>query len=188
MAEKKNQPKTAKNAKSEAAGKKNAEEKKTNIPYLYIAVAIIVVAGAFVLIKGPMIGAPVPFSTFKSTFQSASRVGIVATFSNQSQYENESPCFTSLIQVVARTRKASTIDFFIVNQANATCTYSSTGLGGAISLNTSNSAHCIGIAKSEPTLFLNYSASNSTMITASSMFIYGNSRHMASCPIEVEMN
>ena len=120
MADKKNQAKTAKNAKSEATGKKNSEEKKANVPYLYIAIGIIVIVGLFLLIKGPTGGASVPFSTFKSTFQSAPRVGIVATFSNQNQYENESPCFTSLIQVVARTRKASTIDFFIVNQANAT--------------------------------------------------------------------
>lgn len=187
MAEKKNQAKTAKNAKAESVGKKKVEDKKANIPYFYIAVAVIIVIGAFLLLKGP-VGSPVPFSTFKSTFQSAQRVSIVATFSNQSQYENESPCFTSLIQVVARTRKASTIDFFIINQANATCTYSNTGLGGAISLNTSNSAYCIGIAKSEPSLFLNYSDSNSTRITSSSMFVYGNSKYMASCPIEVEMN
>ena len=188
MAENKNQAKAAKNAKAESAGKKKAAAKKSGVPYLYIAVAVIVIVAALFLLKGPLVGSSVPFSTFKSTFQSAPRVGIIATFSNQSQYENESPCFTSLIQVVARARKASTIDFFIVNQANSTCTYSNTGLGGAISLSTSNSSYCIGIARSEPSLFLNYSASNSTMITRSGMFVYGNSKYMASCPIEVEMN
>lgn len=188
MAEKKSQVKTPKNAKAQSTEKKRTDDHKASIPYLYIAIAVVVVVGAYLFLKGPMIGSSVPFSTFKSTFQSAARVSIVASFSNQSQYENESPCFTSLIQVVARTRKASTIDFFIINQANATCTYSNTGLGGTISLSTSNSTYCLGVARSEPSLFINYSTYNSTKITASSMYVYGNGRYMASCPIEVEMN
>lgn len=188
MAEsKRNDPKQHKSTKQAGAAKNEAQPKRNS--YLYAAIAVIIVAAlALILLNGPIFGASVPFSTFKSGFQSASRVSVTATFSNQSQYEDESPCFTSLIQVIARSRKASTIDFFIINQANATCTYSNTGLGGSVSLSTTNSSHCLGIARSEPAIFLNYSSYNHTFITTRQMFVYGNSQYMASCPIEVELN
>lgn len=163
-----------------------SERKKPN-RYAYAAVAIVVIAvaaaSAYVFLST---SASVPFSTFKSGFQSAPRVGVVATYSNQSQYAAESPCFTSIIQVIARSRKASTIDFFIINQQNDSCIYSATGLGGSISTAVTNSSHCIGIAESEPSIFLNYSTQNSTHITSSRMYVYGNSRYMAvSCPTTV---
>ena len=93
-----------------------------------------------------------------------------------------------MIQVIAHSRKASTIDFFIIDQHNSTCVYSATGLGGSISPVTTNSSHCLGIAYSESGFFLNYSAVNSTMITLSHMYVYGNTEYMKSCPIAVELS
>ncbi len=180
MAEKK-QTKQNKGAKRESHQRRN--------PYLYAAVVIVIVAAALVLfLAGPALNVSVPFSTFKANFQSAARVSVTATYSNQSQYEAESPCFTSMLEVIAHSRKASTIDFFIIDSSNATCTYSATGLGGSVSPVTTNSSYCLGKADSEPGIFLNYSTANYTSITSSRMLVYGNSAYMTRCPIAVELN
>ncbi len=173
----------------QAKGDAQPKQKK-GIPATYAAVAvviIIVIAVAAYLGYG-ILGSSVPFPLFKSGFQSAPRVSLTVTYSNLSQYSAENPCFTSIIQVLAHSRKASTIDFFLVDQQNATCTYPKTGLGGNISIGTSSSSYCLGIAGSEPGIFLNYSSYNYTTITASHMFVYGNGNYMAQCPIAVELN
>jgi hypothetical protein len=186
MADNKKQPKQQ---RSRSARKEERSAEPGRNPYLYAAVAaIIIVAVVAFFYAGPALNPSVPFSTFKSGFQSAARVSITATYSNQSQYTSLSPCFTSMIQVIAHSRKASTIDFFIIDRQNSSCVYSTTGLGGSISPATTNSSYCIGIADSEPGIFLNYSAVNSTTTTLSRMFVYGNSEYMASCPIAVELN
>ncbi|MCL5413025.1 MAG: hypothetical protein M1569_01300 [Candidatus Marsarchaeota archaeon] len=156
------------------------------------AVVIIVVAAAiigYVFVVPQILPGAVQFSSFKSTFQSAQRVSVVASYGNQTQYANESPCFSSVIHTIAYSgRKLSTIDFFLINQANATCTYSKTGLGGSVVPQQSNASYCLGIAGSEPAIFLNYSGVNSTRITQNRLYAYGNSGYMAECPIAVEIS
>ena len=89
---------------------------------------------------------------------------------------------------MAHSRKASTIDFFLINSANATCTYSKTGLGGSVVPLQANASYCLSIANSEPGIFLNYSNTNSTRITPSHLYAYGDSAYMAECPIAVELS
>jgi hypothetical protein len=179
---------TSKKQSASAAGAK-AAQKSGKGPNILIIIAIIAAAAIIgVIIMVPQLLGSVPFSTFKSTFQSASRVSVVATYANTSQYTAESQCFSSIIQVVAHSRKASTIDFFIINQANDTCTYSSTGLGGSVTPVTANSSHCISIAASEPGIFLNYSDSNYTRVTTSHLYVYANGAYMDQCPIAVELS
>lgn len=153
-----------------------------------IAIAIIIIGAAAYLYVLPELNTQVPFSTFKATFQSAQRISIVATYMNSSQYADEVPCFTSVIQIVAYTRKPSTIDFYAIDAANNTCTYSTSGLGGSISPTTTNSSYCISKADSEPAIFLNYSATNSTSITAKSATVFGNQAYMLACPISIELS
>ena len=187
MAESKKQT----NRASRKAENSGAQPKgRRHMPSMYIAAAIaIIIIAAAAYIGYSMLGSSsVPFSFFKSGFQSAPRVSFTVTYSNLTQYSAENPCFTSIIQILAHSRKASTIDFFLVDQQNATCTYPKTGLGGNLSIGTSSSSYCLGIADSEPGIFLNYSSYNYTTITASRMFVYGNSNYMAQCPIAVELS
>lgn len=170
---------------AEKTPEKKSAGKGSNYP-LYIAIAIgVIIVMAFVYYSNSAGSTTtVPFSTFKSNLNNAARVSIAVTYYNESQYVNESPCFSSIIQVIAHSRAPSTIDFFLLNQTS--CTYSKTGLGGNVSPQTANTSYCLNIAQSEAGVFLNYSALNYTLITPQHIFIYGNSDYMRSCPIAVD--
>ncbi len=155
---------------------------------ILIAAVIVVVIVAFILYSKYPIISSVPFSTFKSGLQGASRISITATYNNQSQLSNESACFASIVQVVAHTRKASTIDFFIIDKTTNVCTYSNSGLGGQVNPVTTNATFCLSKAYGENGLFLNYSTTNSTTITANRMYVYANNAYLAACPIAIELS
>jgi cytoskeletal protein RodZ len=176
--------------KAEQKGeRKEGQRKQPNSRIALIAVAVIVIAAAaFIIFSNYQIISNVPFSTFKADIQGASRLSITATYYNDSQYAYESTCFTDIIQAIAHTRAASTIDFYIIDQPNNTCTYSKNGLGSSVNPITTNSSYCLSHAYSEDGIFLNYSSTNYTTITASRMYIYGNSAYMSNCPVAVELS
>lgn len=128
----------------------------------------------------------VPFSTFKNNFRSANRIALLVTYYNSSQYAYESQCFSTLIQAIAYTRNASTIDFYLLNQTN--CTFSPNGLGHELNVVTKPSSYCLNSARSEPSISLNYSPTNYTIIRAYKLYVYGNKEYMAKCPIAVDMS
>lgn len=186
---------TKKSERSDAKGprarqqKEKGEEKQGASRYLpYAAAVVVMIVIAAIAYFAFTNYVTVPFPTFKSAFLSAPRVSITATFANNTQFNIMNPCITSIIQFVAHTRNASTIDFFLVNSANATCTYSPSGLGHAISNITTQSAiKCIAVARSEPSLFLNFSSYNSTTITPIHMYAGGNAGYMSACPIASDL-
>jgi flagellar basal body-associated protein FliL len=174
--------------KTESSAKKKAPAPNTGkqeIKRIILAAIIIIIIAAAALFLLPMINAPVPFSTFKSNFQSALKIGVVGTLtqsSNQSQYVES--CAVKSVENIAYTRKPSTIDFYLIAQ-NGTCTYQQ-GLGTAAP-NIANASYCISLADNEPSVFLNYSSANHTSISASRLFAYGNAAYMSACPISVEL-
>jgi hypothetical protein len=151
---------------------------------LAVAVVAVVILAFFYLVLPSM--SNVPFTTFKDNFASAARVALIVTYGNQSQYAAESQCFPALVQTLSFTRNASTIDFFILNSTS--CFYPTSGLGRASNVTTTTPASCLARAGSEPTLYLNYSAKNSTMVKAYGLYVYGNAAYMAKCPIAVDMS
>ena len=187
--EKDAKPAVKKAEKKEAkAEEKEAKRQSSSRTLTIAAIAVIVIAIiAVVFLLLPSTATGVSFSSFKSTFDNSGRISIVATYWNASQYPLMSPCYTSVIQVIAHSRKASTIDFYLIDSANKSCTYSKSGLGGSIVPITTNASTCLATAYSEPAFFLNYSTANSTMITANRMFVYGNSQYMSSCPVAVNL-
>ncbi|MDE1851654.1 MAG: hypothetical protein KGH69_03130 [Candidatus Micrarchaeota archaeon] len=167
--------------------KKEEKPKKGMSKYLQMALVLVVAAILIAVVYLLYTSAPVSFSTFKSNFQSANRVSITATYYNTTQYADESPCMNSIIQVIAHTRKASTIDFFFIDASNNTCTYPIGTVGGQISVGSTNSSTCLNTARSEPGIFLNYSQGNAKVVTPYRLTVYGNSTYMSSCPIAIEM-
>ncbi len=151
-----------------------------------VAVIAILVLAVIFLVVPQFVG--VPFQTFKANFNSAHRVALAVTFSNQSQYVDTSPCYTALVEIIARNRNASSIGIYFINQTTSTCIYSSSGLGGSVNITTVNAATCIAFANSEPSIFLNYSASNYTRITPSQLYVGGDAAYLASCPIATEFS
>lgn len=172
------EPKMTNNAKTSASG-----SRLRAALLLIVPVALIFIVFFTVVLPGLT---NVPFSTFKSNFDSAKNVAIVVTYFNTSQYISQSQCFSTAIQVVAGRRNASSIGFYILNQTN--CTYSPTGLGHGINVSTTTKAYCLNLARSVPTVYLNYSASNGTLVKAYDLYVYGNSAYWAGCPIAVELS
>ncbi len=150
-----------------------------------IIVGIAILTALFLILPDSFTG--VSFTSFKSAFDSASRVSIVATYYNGTQSSLMGACYTSVVQVVAHSRKANTIDFYLINAENHTCTYSKSGLGGSVVPVTTNASYCLSTAYSEPALFLNFSSSNATVIKPTQMFAYGNGPYMSSCPLAVNL-
>ncbi len=176
----------AKEAQAKSNGKEEKQEKNnTSKIFQYLAVVLIILVIVYLIYFVFANVVSTKFSTFSSNFNAAPRIAIAVTFSNMTQYVEEESCFTKMINTIAHTRNASTIDFFLLNQTN--CTYSSTGLGKPVSIAVVSASRCISVAKSEPSLFLNYSSQNSTVITPYHLYISGNGAYMASCPIDAEL-
>jgi hypothetical protein len=153
-----------------------------------IVVIAIIVAGAlaFGLNRSP----PTSISTFLSNFYSAPRVAIYTTAYNGTQISSTIGCASALIESVVGSpshhRNASTIDFFAIN--GTSCTYE-LGIGGIIKNYTYNSiSNCINMSRSEPSIFINYSESNSTIVKPESLYIYGNQKFLAMCGITTEIS
>ncbi|MGC8776830.1 MAG: hypothetical protein ACP5P2_02715 [Candidatus Micrarchaeia archaeon] len=161
---------------------KKKEKKSKIIEYVLVfGIILAILILAYLLFSNFLI---TPFSTFLSNFKSAPRIAVVVSFQNESQYISEYPCFTKLVGSIAYTRNATTIDFFILNATN--CTYPVYGLGRPTQVGTTTRAKCLSIARSEPSIFLNYSSVNRTIITPYHLYVYGNAAYMLACPIAAE--
>jgi len=169
-----------------SSGKETARQKKNKgkgLEYLFVSLVILaIIIIAYLAFSNFLL---TPFSTFASNFHAAPRVALVVFFSNESEYISEYQCFTKMIESIAYTRNATTIDFFIIN--GTTCTYPSTGLGKPIQIATTNASKCLSVAKAEPSIFMNYSNVNRTIITPYHLYIYGNNAYMNACPIASEL-
>jgi len=134
-----------------------------------VVIGLILLLFFFVVLPGPV---TVPFSTFKTNLDAASRVAVILTYGNQTQFVEESQCAAQIVQVMAHLRNATTIDFYIMN--NTLCTYPVGGLGHTVTIANATPTACLGMVDSEPSVFLNYSASNSSIITAYRLYVKGN--------------
>ena len=186
---KKLKPEPKPSAEQEKAKRKEAkeepkEEKKVSWPLIAIAAAIVMVVAilAFYFFIPAITG--VSFQTFKSNFESAPRVVLAVTYLNQSQFSSEVPCYTTMLEIIARTRNASSIDFLLLNHTK--CEYSPTGLGTSASFKVVNASVCDEIANNEPSIFMNYSSYNYTRISAYHLYLGADAPYLASCPIAAE--
>ncbi|MEM3791496.1 MAG: hypothetical protein QXL16_02095 [Candidatus Micrarchaeaceae archaeon] len=126
----------------------------------------------------------VSFSVFKSNLYSSSKVAIFATYSNNTQFVYEDPCFDSIIEVIAHSKPLGSISFFL---SNSTTCYFPSSLGPNSSLRVDTFSHCLSIAKSETSIFLNYSSFNYTIVTPYHLYIGGNENYMKECPIATDL-
>ncbi len=153
---------------------------------VFVLAMIIVIAAALVYTYVPGSIGSMPFSTFKSNFDSAQRIAVLATYNNATEFNSESICFTDIIEIMSRRRDPSTIDFFATNSTE--CTYSPNGLGHAINPMITTPQACIKDANSEPGLFFNYSLTNKTVIASNHMYIYGNDQYFSKCPLAADFS
>jgi hypothetical protein len=167
--------------------KQEKVEAKQKPNYLYsVVAAIVIIAAAVILFLGTSKLSTASFSSFKQNFNSAPRVSIVVYYQNATSYGQEVICSTDLIEILASHRAPSTIEFFTIE--NNTCSYIPNGLGAPGNVITNSTAACLKTVAAEPSISLNYSATNSTVITSDSLNIHGNAAYMASCPIAVDLS
>ncbi len=178
-----------KSARHDVEGQAEAAESESswirgNYLYIIIAVAIIAVAAvSYILYSGSLVS----FQAFRNNYIGAPHVAVVVTFRNSSGYSNLSECYLPVIENLARVKKLGTIDLYVINASNSTCTYS-LGLGKTpINISNTTSGACLSRAAGEPGIYLNYSMANSTRITPTKLVINGNSAYMRLCPIAADI-
>jgi hypothetical protein len=170
--------------------KKQTEQQKRKsnsklLAYFSIIIIIIIIALLvyFMFTNSPF---ATPFPTFLANFNSAPRVAFVVEYGNNTQYGLTAACSEYVIETIAHTRNASTIDFFIMNKT--TCYYSASGLGHQISgVSTKPASACLNASKAEPSIYLNYSSVNSTRITPYHLYVDGNAAYMQTCGIATDL-
>ncbi|HUC38809.1 MAG TPA: hypothetical protein VL944_01635 [Candidatus Acidoferrum sp.] len=184
-------PKGEAGQKREERPKRQAEPKKGErrkyIAVVAIVIIVVIVAGA--VVYGLNATQPTSISTFKNNFNSASRVSIYITAYNGTALSYSIGCATSIIESIVGNgqnhRNASTIDLFIANQT--TCVYQS-GIGSVVTNYTFGSIeNCTNTARSEPSIFINYSSTNRTTITPRTLYVSGDGQFLSLCGVASEI-
>jgi len=178
---------TQKAAVQKTASQQNAKKADNNAMLGYIAAIAAIAIIAFLIYFVFANYLTTSFSTFKGNFDSAPRVAIALTYTNVTQLPYLTDCLTETSYMIAsHGRKATTMDVFVLNAT--TCTYSITGIGGQANITTTSASKCLAVARSEPSIFLNYSSTNSTIITPYHMYVYGNAAYMEACGVASEFS
>ncbi len=157
------------------------------IAVIGIVVVVVIIAGAVVYGLGST--KPTGFSTFKSNFNSAPRVAIYTTGYNGTAISSTVGCATAIIESVVGSqtyhRSANTIDLYVINQTE--CVFEN-GVGGTVGNYTFNSiGNCINASKTEPSIFINYSSVNSTVIKPKALYMSGDARFLGLCGLASEI-
>ena len=135
-------------------------------------------------------GGNASFDTFKSNFNSAKRVDIVVAAYNGTILSSTVGCATAVIEQIVGSktnhRNSTTIDLNIVNQTSC---IRKEGLG----LNTSNYTivalqDCLNMTKTEPTIYINYSLANTTVIKPNYLYVSGDQLFLRECGISSEIS
>ncbi len=176
-----------KEAKQARQQGKKTEEKSTAMSKrdIYLVAVVIVVGVAVFATLAMLLSKPgVPFSTFKSNFYAAPKSAIVVVFRNQSEFISESACYPLLREAIHK--NLSSVSLFLINASNSTCLFSPNVTPMTIVYKPAS--YCLSIASSEPSIFLNYSSINASIVTAYRLTILGNAEYMQQCPIAVDMS
>lgn len=188
-------PTTSKAKKSEKPKKLKEEQQPDSGRYLPAVIIIAVVAIAIVL--GYLVsshftgGSPNQqgFSAFQSSFFAAPRVALYVSYLNGSTFSYADGCASALIESMIASkdhhRNMSTIDLMII--ANSTSCLSPKGsLGSSNGTVVVPMASCLAVSTHEPSIFINYSSSNSTSVRAGNLYTQGDALFLSECGIAPE--
>lgn len=160
----------------------------------YIAAIVIVVAIIGVAIfASSLFTARQPtsdFLVFQRNFNSAPRVNIFVAAYNGTVLSSTISCGTAIIEQIvgskANHRNASTIDLNIINQTSC---IRSTGLGGSASnYTTTTLQNCLNASGTEPSIYINYSTTNTTIIRPEYLYISGDALFLRECGVASQIS
>jgi len=167
-------------------------EGKLKLKYVIGIIFVVIIIGIAIFASSFFAqNSPVGFDTFKNNFNSAPRVDIMIAGSNGTVLSSTVGCATAVIQQIiaskANHRDSSTIDFTIINQTSCIRT---TGLGSRTTPNytTVSLQSCLDLAKKEPTIFINYSTTNKTVINPSYLYIAGTKTFLLQCGVASQIS
>jgi hypothetical protein len=173
---------------------KKEEAQKGGAAKYVIAILIIVVIIGFALFAGVLLNPKSQnnssFNTFKENYDSAARVNIFVAGYNGTILSSTIGCATAIIEqtVASKTnhRNSSTIDLNIINQTS--CIRSS-GLGviGANYITTSLQ-NCLNTSSTEPSIYINYSKQNTTIIRPDYLYVSGDALFLSECGLAPEIS
>jgi uncharacterized integral membrane protein len=188
---KKAEAKQESQAKKAAAGKPTQERHGGPAKYA-IAIIIVVVIIGFAIFAGnyAMQNTNSSFNTFKANFDSAPRVAIFVTAYNGTVLSGTVGCATAIIEEIASSktnhRNTSTIDFNIINQTS--CIQSPGLTENNSNYRTTTLQNCLNITKTEPTIYINYSSTNSTVIKPDYLYVSGTGLFLSECGVASEIS
>ncbi|MCL5433950.1 MAG: hypothetical protein M1538_03155 [Candidatus Marsarchaeota archaeon] len=184
--------KTNKINKINKANKTNHNNKDNRLKVIigvaaFIIIIIAVIFGAYEYYILPQQHS-VSFFTFLSNFNSAPKISIVVSAQNSTELSYAIQCETQLILSITSShvnyRAPSSMSLFVINGNN--CTYLS-GLGVYTSNYISTGKNeCLNISSSTPSIFINYSNTNSTIIKQNALYFSGNAAALQMCGIAPE--
>ena len=183
----------AKAARKSNPAKSGEPQKKEGIGRQTLAIIAIVIIFAAVfssLFYGLISYKPTSFSAFASNFNKASSVAIYVNYSNGTTFAPELSCSNALIEELTSSVKdhknASQINLYVLY--NDSCIYRQGALGTLISNYTNATrAECIGYGAGKPSVFINYSSVNRTIITPSKLYFSGDANFLDECGIAYQI-
>ncbi|MGC8537829.1 MAG: hypothetical protein ACP5MZ_02490 [Candidatus Micrarchaeia archaeon] len=184
---------TARSAKKNNATKTSELQQKEGISrqaIAVIAIIIIFVAVFSSLFYGLVSYKPTSFSTFANNFNKANSVAIYVNYTNGTTFAPELSCSNALIEELTSSVKdhknASQINFYVLY--NNSCIYRQGALGTLISNYTNATrSECISYGANKPSIFINYSSVNRTVITPSKLYFSGDANFLDECGIAYQI-
>ncbi len=129
------------------------------------------------------------FASFQRSFYAAPRVSIYVNDMNESTYQYTLGCATALIEAIVANkqdhRNSSTINFYIVNGTKCIAPNGALGKSNG-TINTSSSI-CLSKIDQQPSIFINYSKTNSTIISGTTFYTSGDLKFLRECGIASEL-
>jgi hypothetical protein len=179
------QKKPGREAKKEAKAEKSGSRGHYWIAIIAAVVVIAVVVGYLFVYSGngEIGGGTITFSEFLNEFYASPRIAIYVN--GNSTWE----CGEDILQLLPRNirhpRNSSTVDYYILN--STTCTkVDGLGYPGATTSNFSR-ASCMANITKEPSIFINYSSVNATIIRHNYLYFGGDAAYLNECGIAYEI-
>jgi len=175
---------SVKNTNSAKIVQKQKESIRSNhINIFYYVIALLIAIDILLLFYHS--SSAQPFYTFENSFHSAPSVAIYVTAYNSTALDSTMGCATQLIESMVSSsgyhRNSSSINFFVLNQS--ACFSSASALGTASNSTQKPISECMNVSKSMPSIFINYSTVNKTIINAKSIYIIGDTIFLKECGI-----
>ncbi len=187
----------AKSTASNATRKKGTARRSGPGAITYIAALVVIILIIMVAIFAAVLLNPnqnnqntASFSAFIKNYDAAPRVNIFVAAYNGTVLSSTVGCATAVIEQLvaskANHRNASTIDLNIINE---TACIRSNGLGNATANYTTTSlGNCLNTSSTEPSIYINYSSENVTIIRPDYLYIAGNGLFLRECGLASEIS